>query len=605
MARLDLQGDPLPPFALARLGTVRWRHGGTTIDSLALSRDGGVVFAAGGGVTAIDVATGAIRWRAHDPAASQIALLPAPDGDRLAAVGLRGALSLYGAADGARLSTVELPSTLLTSLAVSRDGRTIFAGGFKPYGALLGRDGSVRAALPVEGGSYLNSGVFSPDDATLVTTDVDAGVALWSVADARRVRTLGRANLQPNHTAFTPDGKRLVVAACDGGVTVFDLASGEEITRWKAHRASAHRVAVTPDGLRVVSASEDGERSLWRLADGARLATRAGGRGIPSLALCPDGATVAYSVGPRVALVDLATFEERAPPTGHTAAVQAFAVARDDAAVVTVAGPGEARWWSLADGRALAQVPLDAFVTALRPLPEGDRYAVMQPGARGTTVIDVAARALAQRPETFADAHQKWWGRAVEATMLQGGLTLTNARGELHTRKAIPHQLAFTPDDRYAVYVERSTLTLWDLDAHAAVATVKVAPAAGLALSPRGDEVAVWRSAGVQRFGVPDGALRATWKASGDPVTAVTYAPDGGRMAVVTFGGVRLLDVASGAEVARLEGHGALLTSASFDRDGGRLVTASWDTTGLVWSVAEAVAGHAPPAAKRKRSPTR
>ena len=155
------------------------------------------------------------------------------------------------------------------------------------------------------------------------------------------------------------------------------------------------------------------------------------------------------------------------------------------------------------------------------------------------------------------------------------------------------------------MYVERSTLTLWDLDAHAAVATVKVAPAAGLALSPRGDEVAAWRSAGVQRFGVPDGALRATWKASGDPVTAVTYAPDGGRMAVVTFGGVRLLDVASGAEVARLEGHGALLTSASFDRDGGRLVTASWDTTGLVWSVAEAVAGHAPPAAKRKRSTAR
>lgn len=316
MARLDLHGDPLPPFALARLGTVRWRHGGTTVDSLVFSRDGGVVFAAGGGVTAIDVATGAIRWRARDPAASQVALLPAPDGDRLAAVGHRGALSLYAAADGSRLSTVELPSTLLTSLAVSRDGRTIFAGGFKPYGALLERDGSVRAALPVEGGSYLNSGVFSPDDATLVTTDVGAGVALWSVADARRTRTLGRADLQPNHTAFTPDGRRLVVAACDGGVTVFDLASGEEITRWKAHRASAHRVAVTPDGLRVVIASEDGEFSLWRLADGVRLATRAGGRRIPSLALCPDGATVAYSVGPRVALVDLATFYPRRPLRG-------------------------------------------------------------------------------------------------------------------------------------------------------------------------------------------------------------------------------------------------------------------------------------------------
>lgn len=601
MARLDLHGDPLPPFALARLGTVRWRHRGMSVHALAFSRDGRVVYASDGGLTAIDVATGIIRWSVNDASASYLALLRGPEEDSLATVGLGGTFTLYSATDGTRRAASQLASNSLTAVAASHDGRTLFAGGFKPYGALLDREGNVRAELPVTEGMYLNSGTFSPDDATLVTTDAHARVTLWSVADARLIRTLGAANLQPNHTAFTPDGRRLVVGACNGHVVVFDVASGEVVLRWKAHKASVHRVAVTADGLRVVTASEDAKLSLWRLSDGERLATHSGGYGVPSLALHPDGTTIAHTVGPRVALHDGTTLDERFPPDEHSTAVQALAIARDDAAVVTVTGPGEARWWSLDDGRPLATTPVRAFVTALRALPEGDRYAAMQPSDKDTTVIDMTTRTLATRPETFADTHQKWWGRAAEATLHGGRLTLINARGESHTRKAIPHATVFTPDDRYAVYFERSTLTVWNLDTHTPVVTAKVRSAAGLTRSPRGDEVAVWSSGSVQRFGVPDGALRATWKAlPGDPVALATYAPDGARLAVVTYQRVHLLDIARGEVIASMEGHAALPTSAAFDHAGRRLVTASWDTTGLVWSVDEAMAGYTPPAPVKK-----
>lgn len=602
MDPLDRYGDPLPPFSRARLGTVRWRHRGMIVGDLAFARDGATVFAAGGGLTALDLATGAVRWSTNDPHASRVQIVPSPDGDRVVTAGF-GVVSLRAAATGALLREQRLPSTSLHALAVSHDGRTTFAGGFGPFGALLDPDGALRTALSVEGGMYLHSACFSPDDATVVSTDCHARAALWSVPEGRLLRTFGRTDLQPNDAVFTPDGTRLVVLTCGGSVVVFDVATGDTVTRWRAHRASASRAVLTPDGLRAVTLGEDNTVSLWDLADGARLATRSTRGYGTALALSPDGATLALGAGPRVALVDLATFTERAALDEHDTMIQALAVSRDGAEVVTLAGPGEARWWSLGDGSRRATIALPHPVGGLRALPEAEQYAVMQPHREGTDVLDASARALRRRPETFNDAHQKWWGRRAHATLLRGRLTLVNAEGAAHTLKAIAHALAFTPDDRHAVFFERSTVTFWDLARHVAVATAKVRAAAGMDLSPRGDEVALWGAGTLHRFGVPDGGERAAWKSpAGHPITTAVYAPDGARLAVATHDVVWGLDAARSVEVARLEGHSAPVTALAFTPDGARLVSAGWDTTALVWDLPAALAGFVPPkAAKRAK----
>lgn len=223
-----------------------------------------------------------------------------------------------------------------------------------------------------------------------------------------------------------------------------------------------------------------------------------------------------------------------------------------------------------------------------------------------TAVLDVSAGTLESRTDAPAGASDRWWGAKATAALVVGHLTITSAEGASHTQKASVLGLAFTPDDRYAVFVERSRLTIWDAHAHAVAAEVKLRAAAGMALTPRGDEVVVWSLGSLRRLSIPDGAVRGEWKADkGEGIFALAVSPDGARLAVATLAAVLLIDCATMRVIGRMEGHAAMVNALQFDRDGARLVSAGYDSTALVWSVADAVAAPAPqvrpPSARKRR----
>lgn len=62
-ARVDRIGDPLPPGALLRLGTLRFQHP-DVVQDMALSPDGKTLVTIGGPLIAWDTATAKARWEA-------------------------------------------------------------------------------------------------------------------------------------------------------------------------------------------------------------------------------------------------------------------------------------------------------------------------------------------------------------------------------------------------------------------------------------------------------------------------------------------------------------------------------------------------------------
>jgi RNA polymerase sigma factor (sigma-70 family) len=134
-AHCDRFGDPLPPRALARLGTVRLRHV-RNVHSLAFTRDGTGLITAGEGEPARlwDLATGRLlrqfsgrRLPQDDDRYDQVrAVALSPDGRTLAGRVAEGSLCLWDAATGMVLARPEAkPAGDLVPLVFSPDGKTV------------------------------------------------------------------------------------------------------------------------------------------------------------------------------------------------------------------------------------------------------------------------------------------------------------------------------------------------------------------------------------------------------------------------------------------------------------------------------------------------
>jgi WD40 repeat protein len=656
--RLDRHGDPLPPGALARLGTVRFRLG-NGLYAMALSPDGKTAVSVGGNSQTQfwDVATGKmLRGIDHEHGGGGRVVAYSPDGRTVATVQDHGTVHLWDAAGGKHLAELDPKMRSTTSLAFSPDGRVLAAGGGDATfgsGEESGSNSAVRlwrwdgtklqplweakpdSRAPLAAGrlQVIVSLAFSPDGKYLATGGYTNDVIrLWDVSEGKEVRQLRASGPHVGALAYAPTGKALASGSSDGELALWDLDAGTKT--WQSKQPGEVRaLAFAPNGktLAVGGGPEYGwDRgkqndtflALVSVKDGKQVRrVRTGGEGVASLAFSRDGATLAAGLGGTIRVWDAATGKERSSAIGHEHWVGAVAVSEDGKVAATAGGDGALILWDLAGGteqrrlhghraevRAVGFVPGGKLLASagtdqtvrVWDLATGEQRLCLEGSPKGllyALAISPDGKTLAAGD--YSDGSVYVWDLGTGKRLHALDLGKQFGQGVMC--------LAISPDGRILAAGEqaRDRVRCWETATGRKVVDFAAHKQGvhSLAFAPDSRTLASagWGDLTVRLWDVELGVSLGEWPCdSGQGV--VTYSPDGKTLAWGGSTGIRLWETASKKVRREFAGHPVAVHSLAFSPDGRTLVSGSMDTTALVWDVTGR--GHeraAPPALSEER----
>jgi WD40 repeat protein len=328
--RTDAFGDPLPTNAVARIGTIRLRHG-NQVGSVAFTPDGTRVVSTDWYSVGIwEFATGrCVAFR-----------LLAPQ------MGCWAAVSADGSLIACRLQDESL-------------------------GVQETETGKQRASFPNSKAEVHNL-AFSSDNRWLTSTETNRDVSVWDVASGTlRHRWSSPEKSRESRSSFTPDGRFLVHATHLGHLLLWNVQTGEEVWRVAPTRKESEYylggLDVSADGQTVAVMHQWRRMELWDVQNGKLRREFECHGSWHGPVFSPDGKTLACgTMRGQVLFWNAATgkldrklpVDVRGVPTSlaFSSDCKRFAVGCDDHAV---------RLWNLADDRELFPVgDLDGKISA-------------------------------------------------------------------------------------------------------------------------------------------------------------------------------------------------------------------------------------------------
>jgi RNA polymerase sigma factor (sigma-70 family) len=535
---VDRYGDPLPPGAVRRLGTVRYRFTGSGTTFLP---DGKTVITVGQGkaIPFWDAQTGrllreldtgklTVGWQhAFSRGAKRLAVSGAVDDEK---VGWRSIARVLDTATGKVLRTFDRDDRdEVHALALSPDGELVFS---------LGREGKLRVHEVATGAELLRQKfpgdvgaalAVSPDGSTLAVASGPntRKMYLWKWQAGEEPRPLKVPERSGRALVFSPNGKLL--ADCNDGdptVRVWDAVSGRLLHKLEVsdHVRYYHfHVAFSADGKMLAASGSHNLRAavhLWEPATGKFLKRLDIGAG--ALAFSPDGSLLV--AGDRV--WDFGAGKELSvnPEAARGAVERAVAA---NGVVVTASGDNTVRLWDPATGKQRLCLVHDGWIRDIALSPDGTRLA-----------------------SSSLDDTVGLWDMATGKRIYR-----LAGHGQLGGRRAV----AFTPDGKaFLSWGDDNYLRKWDVRTGKAVSEHTIRPG-GVKLATEDDEPRERELLGLGG-GIEDGR----------------FSPGGKHLLLRAGNHFFVVDAGTGKELRKFPAEGGHLIGKAVSPDGKLLLTSTW-----------------------------
>jgi RNA polymerase sigma factor (sigma-70 family) len=543
----DLVGDPLPPGATARMGTLRFRSDGFGPSSLDFLPDSKTLVTTEyrHGIRFWDAATGRVLRTLKTEPLSVRGFALSSDGKHAAVGGFlpdEGNKPTVGEVRVLDLSTGKTVQTWprtdadvdICSLALSPDGKLLFS---------LGRHGIVRIEEVATGVELLrqqfgrdNSNCFalSSDGSTLAISTGPNGRKLfvWRWQAGEEPRELKPIKYGPASLAFSSDGTMLAEAGddFDGVSSVWDVASGKLVRRLKSPngRDRLSHVCFSPDG-KLLAISETGntvERhwngavTLWDTATGKFLRQLpTPGESAGRLAFSADSHMLAATGASGFHVWDVRTgVDAAANDAAHVAMIDDISIAANGL-VATASRDHTTRLWDLTSGRLLRKITSRHWMLSAALSPDGSRLVT----------------------SGLSDEVCLWDANSGELIYSLPG----------HGRMGGKRSVAFTRDGkRFVSFGDDFYLRVWDATNGKALREHAVRPT------------------GVNVPGEDDDPQSRERRLVDFMLDKIALSPDGKLLVVATMKDLHLFDVDTGKEIVAIPNEGAPIWSVAIANDG-------------------------------------